>query len=73
MNPEDIQEFSSKQPFEPFVIHLTDGRSFEVKHPDAIALGRRRAVVSNPGGEGGEFIHFAYRHVISIDVLETST
>ena len=27
-------------PFVPFVIHLTDGRSFEVPHSDFIAIGR---------------------------------
>jgi len=26
--------------FQPFVIHLSDGRSFKVPHPDFIAVGR---------------------------------
>jgi hypothetical protein len=26
--------------FRPFVIHVTDGRSFNVPHPDLIAVGR---------------------------------
>jgi hypothetical protein len=32
-------------PFSPFVIHLTDGRKFEVPHRDFIAVGRGVVVV----------------------------
>jgi hypothetical protein len=31
--------------FRPFVIHVTDGRRFNVPHPDFIALGRGVVVV----------------------------
>lgn len=31
--------------FEPFAIHLSDGRSFSVPHPDFIAVGRGVIVV----------------------------
>lgn len=72
MNPEDIQAFTRKQPFEPFVVHLTDGRSFQVKHPDTIALGRRTAVIINPPEEASDFIHCAFRHITNIDKLETT-
>jgi hypothetical protein len=31
--------------FRPFILHLTDGRWFDVPHPDFIALSRRMVVV----------------------------
>ena len=40
-----IRDALHKQPFEPFVIRLADGRSLPVPHPDFVALGKRRIVV----------------------------
>lgn len=40
-----IREALHKQPFEPFVIRLADGRSLPVPHPDFVALTPRRVIV----------------------------
>jgi hypothetical protein len=40
-----VREALHKQPFEPFVIRLADGRSLPVRHRDFVALGKRRIVV----------------------------
>ena len=40
-----VREALHKQPFEPFVIRLADGRSLPVPHRDFVALGKRRIVV----------------------------
>jgi hypothetical protein len=40
-----IREALHKQPFEPFVLRLADGRSLPVSHPDFVAVGKRRVVV----------------------------
>jgi hypothetical protein len=40
-----IRETLHKQPFQPFVIRLADGRSLPVPHPDFVAVGSRRIVV----------------------------
>jgi hypothetical protein len=40
-----IRDALHKQPFDPFVIRLADGRSVPVPHPDFVALGKRRIVV----------------------------
>jgi hypothetical protein len=42
-----IREALHKQPFEPFVLRLADGRSLPVPHPDFVAVGTRRIVVIN--------------------------
>ena len=33
-----VREVVRAQPFVPFVIHLADGRTFEVKHPEFAAV-----------------------------------
>jgi hypothetical protein len=40
-----VRESLHRQPFEPFLIRLADGRSLPVLHRDCIALTPRRVVV----------------------------
>ena len=40
MTIEQFNEFRRTTPFVPFAIHLADGRSFPVRHPDAAMLSR---------------------------------
>jgi hypothetical protein len=37
MTIEKIRELYDAQPFQPFVIHMADGRKLEVRHPDFVA------------------------------------
>jgi hypothetical protein len=34
MNPDDLIAILREQPFQPFTVHLNNGASFEVRHPD---------------------------------------
>jgi hypothetical protein len=40
MRPEDIRELLDAQPFVPFRICLTDGKSYEVPHRDFVMISR---------------------------------
>lgn len=42
-----IRQVLHQQPFQPFILHLADGRAFEVPHTDFISLSRngRRVIV----------------------------
>lgn len=37
MRLDDLKEVKGRRPFEPFEIHLADGRAIPVGHPDALA------------------------------------
>lgn len=37
MTGEQLRNFHRAQPFKPFVIHLADGRSVDVRHPEMLA------------------------------------
>ena len=50
MNVEGIREALHKEPFEPFVVRLADGRSLPVRHPDFVAVHPRRVIVINEDG-----------------------
>lgn len=34
IRPEDVRKHLDKRPFEPFRICMSDGRTYEIKHPD---------------------------------------
>ena len=42
---EQVRRAMHSQPFQPFTLHLADGRAFVVKHPDFVAVANRREMV----------------------------
>jgi hypothetical protein len=46
MNPDDVrQAIKAQQPFEPVRIHLSNGATFDISHPDAILIGPRTSAI----------------------------
>lgn len=45
MSRDELLEHVRRQPFVPFRLTLTTGRTFEIHHPDLIMVGRREAVI----------------------------
>jgi hypothetical protein len=50
MDIASVREALHKQPFEPFVISMVDGRSLPVPHPDFVAVHPRRVIVITDNG-----------------------
>jgi hypothetical protein len=48
MRSEDIREFLQKKPFQPFRVTLTDGRTYEVRHPELAMVGRSTIAIGLP-------------------------
>lgn len=44
----DVRERLDKRPFEPFRICLTDGRTYDIAHPELCMLGRTTVYVGIP-------------------------
>ncbi len=70
MNMDTIREWLRRQPFEPFVIKVSNGDSFEVRHPENIALAKTRIIVSDPDTD--RVVHVGLIHVNSIEALQTA-
>jgi len=45
MRPEDLLEQLRRRPFEPFRMHMTDGRFYDIVHPEAVLVLRSRAII----------------------------
>ena len=52
MDVEHVRRFVHKQPFEPFTIRLSDGRSMRVRHPEFIATSPSLIVIIGEDGYG---------------------
>ena len=50
--------------FRPFVLRLTDGRSFPAPHPEFIAVGRHAVVVVDRDGDP---VYIDPLHIVSVD------
>lgn len=53
MTVQELRAALRATPFRPFVVHMADGRSCEVRHPDFLLIGPngRTAFVFSPSGE----------------------
>jgi hypothetical protein len=73
---EELRDILQQQPFEPFRLVMTDGTSFEIRHPDLLWVGRRSAHVGLTGQPGQTFYERAVRidllHVIRVEPLESA-
>jgi hypothetical protein len=51
MRPDDIRQFLRRQPFEPFRICLLDGTTYDIRHPDLVAVGRSTLEIGSPAAQ----------------------
>jgi hypothetical protein len=45
ITPRTMVEFTLAEPFRPFRLHMASGRTFEVRHPEMISIGRSALTV----------------------------
>ncbi len=70
MDANELHEKVRKQPFEPFRIHLSDGKAYDVAHPEQIMVGQRSSYVGIPGRREGPFQKIATVSNIHITRIE---
>jgi hypothetical protein len=74
MRAEQIQELLLRQPFVPFRLHLTDGSSYEIRHPDMVFLTRYSIEIGTPVREGSRIFqqvnYCALIHVVRAEILD---
>ena len=71
MSAKDIRDLIRVSPFKPFRLHLADGKSLRVSHPDFVIASPELAVVANelPQGVPGELNLIPYEHIVRIELL----
>ncbi len=48
MNYKEVMSHVTAEPFRPFRIHTASGRSFEIKHPEVVQVGKTTLTISVP-------------------------
>ena len=71
MRPDDLLELLRTRPFQPFRLFATDGRTYDVRHPDQALVLRSRVILPLPSGnavpDGTE--HLALIHIVRAEVI----
>jgi hypothetical protein len=66
MQSADILEYVRRKPFEPFRITLTDGRTYEIHHPELAMVGRSTVAIGLQTSNGPDLI---YDRLVNVDLL----
>jgi hypothetical protein len=51
MTPREVLGHVTAEPFRPFRIHTASGRTFEVRHPEVVQVGRTTLTIFTPLGD----------------------
>jgi hypothetical protein len=68
MNTEAIREWLNRQPFEPFLIALSNGETYQVRHPENVLVLKTRLILGYP--ELDSVVHVGLIHVNSIQPIQ---
>jgi hypothetical protein len=63
-----IRNFLRREPFEPFVIRLSNGEAHEIRHPECAAITKSRVIVTYPDEDREVFC--ALIHINSVELLQ---
>lgn len=67
MRPEDLRKWLKREPFQPFRLTLTDGRTYDVVHPELAMVGRTSVTIGFPRSGDIEPI---YERSVDISLLQ---
>jgi hypothetical protein len=68
MRPDDILDLIRRQPFVPFRLRLSNGQSFDIRHPEVALVTRAGIVIGIPGTSTDERYPDRYAVVAPIHI-----
>ena len=68
MAPDELRHTQHQKPFEPFRIVLSDGTTYDIRHPDLLWVGQRSAYVGLTGQPADTF----FERSIKLDLLHVT-
>ena len=70
MNAETIREYLRRQPFEPFVIRMSNGEAYEIHHPECALVMKTKVIVGYP--EEDRSVTCSLVHINSVEALQAN-
>ena len=76
MRPEELIQLIRKKPFVPLRLHLTDGKTYDIRHPDQVLVLRSRidiGIAPDPNTGVLERVeHCSLLHVVRVEELQAA-
>lgn len=72
MRLQEVQEALRREPFQPFRIHLTTGKTFDIRHPEFAAVTRSSMFVGKSSGDDevpDRMIQCDLLHVVALEPI----
>jgi hypothetical protein len=75
MRPDDVLRLLRARPFQPFRIWLSDGKDYEIRHPEMAIVSRSTVSLGIPGPRGPEgpaerVVTCALVHITRMELLD---
>jgi hypothetical protein len=70
MNADTIRGFLRREPFEPFVIRMSNGEVHEIRHPECAFVMKTRVIVYYPDDDRS--VTYSLVHINSVEALQAS-
>ncbi|MFM8495433.1 MAG: hypothetical protein ACKOEM_07885 [Planctomycetia bacterium] len=70
MTADAIREFLRREPFEPFVIRMSNGEAHEVRHPECAVVMKTKVIVCYP--EDDRVVYCALLHINALEALQAT-
>jgi hypothetical protein len=70
MGPNELYAILKRQPFEPFRLHISDGKHYDIRHPEQMILSRRTAHVGIGVNGQGPFQRIAIVSLVHVNRVE---
>jgi hypothetical protein len=71
MDPEELRDILSRDKFRPFIITMTNGRNYQVTHPEVVHMGVDTIYFTRPlRGDATEFDDPVYLACVNISSIE---
>ena len=76
MRPEELVKLLRRRPFLPLRLHMTDGQTYDIHHPDLVMVSRSYATIGTTPDPGtGVLEHVEYcslLHIVRVEELQTA-
>ncbi len=77
MRPEEFKELLDARPFVPLRIHMTDGKTYDIRHPEFVLVLRQRVDIGIPDDPGIGILdrveHCSLLHIVRVEPLQPAS
>ncbi len=71
MRAEELRELLKQAPFQPIRLHLSNGATVDIRHPDMAIVSRSLVAIGVPGESdvADHIVHFNLLHIVQIEPI----